>query len=63
MPSDKRFSEVKQMLEKAGYSLVRISGSHHYFVKPGKQPFSIPVHKGKVKPFYVRQVEKACKDD
>jgi predicted RNA binding protein YcfA (HicA-like mRNA interferase family) len=51
------------MLEQAGYQLVRISGSHHYFIKPGEQPFSIPVHKGKVKPYYVRQVEKVCQGD
>ncbi len=51
------------MLERAGYSLVRISGSHHYFTKPKEQPFSIPVHKGKVKPYYVHQVEKVCQGD
>ena len=48
------------MLETAGYRLARISGSHHYFIKPGEQPFSIPVHHGKVKPYYVRQAEKLC---
>jgi predicted RNA binding protein YcfA (HicA-like mRNA interferase family) len=63
MPSEKRFSEVKKMLEGAGYRLVRINGSHHYFIKPGEQPFSIPVHQGKVKPYYVRQVEKVCQGD
>jgi predicted RNA binding protein YcfA (HicA-like mRNA interferase family) len=51
------------MLERAGYRLVRISGSHHYFTKPGEPPFSIPVHHGKVKPYYVRQVEKVCQAD
>jgi predicted RNA binding protein YcfA (HicA-like mRNA interferase family) len=56
--SEKRFSEVKKRLEQAGYRLVRITGSHHYFTKPGVQPFSIPVHQGKVKPYYVREVEK-----
>ena len=60
MPNEMRFSEVKRMMEGAGYRLVRISGSHHYFTKPGEQPFSIPVHQGKVKPYYVRQVEKIC---
>jgi predicted RNA binding protein YcfA (HicA-like mRNA interferase family) len=60
MASEMRFSEVRKMLEKAGYRLVRISGSHHYFVKPGEEPFSIPVHHGKVKPYYVRQVENVC---
>jgi predicted RNA binding protein YcfA (HicA-like mRNA interferase family) len=60
MPSERRFSDVKKMLEQAGYRLVRIAGSHHYFTKPGEQPFSIPVHQGKVKPYYVREVEKIC---
>ena len=60
MPSETRFSEVQKMLERAGYRLVRISGSHHCFAKPGETLLSIPVHQGKVKPYYVRQVEKVC---
>jgi predicted RNA binding protein YcfA (HicA-like mRNA interferase family) len=60
MPSETRFSEVQKMLERSGYRLVRISGSHHYFTKPGEPPFSIPVHQGKVKTYYVRQVKKVC---
>jgi predicted RNA binding protein YcfA (HicA-like mRNA interferase family) len=63
MASEMRFSEVRKQLERAGYRLARIHGSHHYFVKPGQPPFSIPVHQGKVKPYYVRQVEKACQGD
>jgi predicted RNA binding protein YcfA (HicA-like mRNA interferase family) len=63
MASEKPFSEVKKMLERAGYQLVRVHGSHHYFTKPGAEPFSIPVHHGKVKPYYVRQVEKVCQGD
>ncbi len=63
MYNEKQFVKIKKMLERAGYRLVRISGSHHYFTKPGEQPFSIPVHNGKVKPYYVRQVEKVCKSD
>ena len=63
MASEKRFSEIKTMLERAGYRLVRVHGSHHYFTKPGAGPFSIPVHNGKVKPYYVRQVEKVCQGD
>ena len=56
--------------KQTGYRLVRdgrpatgsrtSTGSHHYFTKPGQPPFSIPVHDGKVKPYYVRQVEKVC---
>lgn len=58
MPSEKRFSEVRKMLESKGYVLARISGSHHVFVNPDSLPVSIPVHGGKVKAFYVRRIEK-----
>lgn len=58
MPSEARFAEVKKRLERAGYRLNRITGSHHIFTKPGVEPINIPVHRGKVKPHYVRQVEK-----
>jgi predicted RNA binding protein YcfA (HicA-like mRNA interferase family) len=57
MASEMRFSEVRKMLEAKGYRLDRINGSHHIFVKPGVRHESIPVHHGKVKPHYVRQVE------
>ena len=56
--SEKKFSLVKKMIEGKGYKLDRIAGSHHIFVKKGAPAMSIPVHKGKVKPYYVRQVEK-----
>jgi len=34
--------EVCQLLERHGWQLDRISGSHHIYIKPG-QPASIPV--------------------
>ena len=46
------------MLEAKGYTLARISGSHHVFTKPGRLPASIPVHHGKVKHVYVRKIQK-----
>ncbi len=46
------------MLERKGYLLARVSGSHHVFTKPGQLPVSIPVHRGKVKPHYVRKIKK-----
>jgi predicted RNA binding protein YcfA (HicA-like mRNA interferase family) len=58
MAGGRRFSEVRKILENKGYTLTRISGSHHVFTKPGELPVSIPVHKGKVKSYYVRQIEK-----
>lgn len=46
------------MLEAKGYALDRVRGSHHYFKKAGGGSFAIPVHHGKVKPIYVRKIEK-----
>jgi len=63
MAGEQRFAEVRKMLEAAGWKLARICGSHHYFTKSGRLPLSIPVHRGKVKPYYVRQVEKTCEGD
>ena len=50
-------------LERCGYQLARFHGSHHIFTKEGLQPISIPVHQGKVKPYYVRNVKKICQGD
>jgi predicted RNA binding protein YcfA (HicA-like mRNA interferase family) len=58
MAGERRFAEVRARLEQAGYRLARVAGSHHIFTRPGAGLVSIPVHHGKVKPFYVRQVEK-----
>jgi predicted RNA binding protein YcfA (HicA-like mRNA interferase family) len=63
MASEKRFAEVRRMLERAGYVQARVHGSHHIFVKPGAGGVSIPVHKGKVKPVYVRQVERIIRKE
>ena len=46
------------MLEAAGYAFARSKGSHHSFTKPNHPVIVIPVHRGKVKPVYVRKVEK-----
>lgn len=58
MPSPIRFAEIRKQLEAAGYRLVRISGSHHIFNRPGGPLVSIPVHNGKVKPGYGRRIQK-----
>jgi predicted RNA binding protein YcfA (HicA-like mRNA interferase family) len=63
MASETRFAVLGTSLERNGWTLVRISGSHHIFEKPGSKLLSIPVHHGKVKPAYVRQVEKAIKEN
>lgn len=58
MAGEQRFNEVKKKLESKGYALTRISGSHHIFTKKGALPISIPVHRGKVKSHYVKEIEK-----
>jgi predicted RNA binding protein YcfA (HicA-like mRNA interferase family) len=58
MPSERRFAEVRKILEQAGYTLARIKGSHHSFTKPNSPIVVIPVHRGKVNAIYVHQVEK-----
>ena len=58
MPSEVRLAVVRKLLEENGWRLARISSSHHIFEKPGHPLLSIPVHGGKVKPAYVRQINK-----
>jgi predicted RNA binding protein YcfA (HicA-like mRNA interferase family) len=58
MGNEVRFPEVRRILERKGYVLARIRGSHHMFIKPGEFPVSVPVHQGKVKSIYVRKIEK-----
>ena len=58
MAGERRYPEVRRLLEAKGYAFDRTSGSHHIFEKPGCRPFVLPVHRGKVKPGYVRQIEK-----
>ena len=63
MASDVRFAALRAQLESAGWILGRISGSHHVFVKPGKLPISIPVHKNTVKAIYVRKVRQILEEE
>ncbi len=57
MPNPVRFAKVKRLLERDGWVLHRISGSHHVFKKPGRPNIVLPVHGGKVKAAYVKQIE------
>jgi predicted RNA binding protein YcfA (HicA-like mRNA interferase family) len=59
MPSPVRFAVVRKLLESKGYTLERISGSHHKFTKPGQPHLSIPVHRNQVKHAYYRLAQKA----
>ena len=61
MPSPVRFAEILRYLEKHGWRLVRINGSHHTFTKAGEsRPITVPVHHGKVDAIYEKQAKKRC---
>jgi predicted RNA binding protein YcfA (HicA-like mRNA interferase family) len=62
MATDTRFAIVRRQLEAHGWTLVRISDSHHIFKKPGAPLLSIPVHHNRVKTAYVRQVQKLIQE-
>lgn len=63
MPSEMRFSEFQKFLESHGWRLVRIRSSHHIFSKADARNIIIPVHGGKVKPFYVRQAKQIIQEE
>lgn len=63
MASEERFAVVRKLMESRGWALDRVRGSHHVFVKSGMSNIIIPVHNGKVKPAYVRQIKKILKSD
>ena len=63
MPSETRFADVLRFVRKHGWTLIRIRGSHHVFKKPDGSICSIPVHHGKVKPFYVREIQRQVGPD
>lgn len=59
MPSEVRFADVRKVLEQHGWTLDRYHGSHAIFIKVGEpQHINLPVHGNKVKPRYIRQIEK-----
>ena len=58
LPSELRFAEVRTFLEQYGWTLDRISGSHHIFVKEGQANVSVPVRRNRVKWVYIRKIEK-----
>lgn len=59
MPSDSRFADVRRVLERNGWTLDRYNGSHAIFTKVGEpRHINLPVHGNKVKPKYIRKIEK-----
>jgi predicted RNA binding protein YcfA (HicA-like mRNA interferase family) len=51
-----RFGDVVALIEAFGFQLARVSGSHHIFAHPRiAELVNIQNHKGKAKPYQVRQ--------
>ena len=63
MASEERFAPLKALLQRDGWTLVRIRGSHHMFSKNGRGLLVIPVHRDKVKAVYARQIRKEIEAD
>ena len=61
-PTDATFADIRKLLEEEGFSLDRITGSHHIFRKQGVI-FVIPVHKKRVKSVYVKRAIAIIKDN
>ena len=61
-PTDATFADIRKLLEEEGFSLDRITGSHHIFRKQGVI-FVVPVHKKRVKSVYVKRVIAIIKDN
>ena len=55
-----RFNDICKLLELEGFSLDRITGSHHIF-KRNDIILVIPVHNKKVKSVYIRRVLESLK--
>ncbi len=60
-PKNVTFADVRKLLLQEGFSLERITGSHHVF-KRNEITFAIPVHKNRVKSVYVKRVVEIIED-
>jgi predicted RNA binding protein YcfA (HicA-like mRNA interferase family) len=60
--SEMRFAELLRLVQKHGWFLLRVRGSHHVLQKPDGSTYSVPVHHGKVKPAYIREIKKQIGD-
>ena len=59
-----RFAVVRELLERHGWVLSRVRGSHHTFTKPGApRNFPVPVHKGLVKHVYFKKAKALCGEE
>ena len=52
------YAELSAVLTHEGWTLDRVTGSHHIFRSPKGQMLSIPRHGKDVKPVYVKEARK-----
>jgi predicted RNA binding protein YcfA (HicA-like mRNA interferase family) len=61
-PNNVTFANIRKLLELKGFTLNRVTGSHHVFQK-NETIFVIPVHKNRVKTVYVKRVIELIEGD
>lgn len=49
------YAELAVVLKQAGWTLDRVTGSHHIFRSPKGQMLSLPKHGKDIKPIYVKE--------
>ena len=57
-PTDVSFKTIKKILERYGFTITNIKGSHFKFSKE-EDYIIIPTHNNKVKKYYIKQVIKS----
>jgi predicted RNA binding protein YcfA (HicA-like mRNA interferase family) len=58
-PKGRTQHELETLISHFGFVLDHITGSHHVFILEESENtyrIVVPIHKGKVKPFYVKQI-------
>jgi len=56
-PVDMRIEEVINVMYHLGYEILNIRGSHYRFTHPKLSTMIIPVHNGKVKKWYLKDIK------
>jgi predicted RNA binding protein YcfA (HicA-like mRNA interferase family) len=55
------YAELAAVLKQQGWSLDRVTGSHHIFRAPDGRMLSLPKHGKDMKPVYVKEARKLLK--
>lgn len=55
-----KFNKAKRKLEKHGYVLTRVKGSHYIFQKPGRKLIILPKNSKDISPGILCKIKRAC---